>query len=383
MTMTQDNKRKRLALVGITTALVIGVLFVARGALFPFVLSGVIAYLLYPVVRTLESWMPWRNRWRMASRVASVLLIYVVSIAVLAGALAIIVPPVFRQSTEFVDALPELFDRARATVEGWSDEYTARVPEGVREQIEKSLESSGAILIGASRAVLTRTVGAASNVLTAVIGLAVVPFMVFYLLKDRGASVDGFYSLLPSDARRHARNVLAIANQVLGAYVRGQLILAFVVGIVVFVGLFALGIRFSVLLGFVAGGFELVPVIGPLLGAIPGVLVTLATSPGDLVWVVLLYAGVQLVENALLVPRIQGKAVDIHPAIIMVALVLGSEVAGLWGVVVAVPLAAVARDVFKYFNHEWSADASPSEDSTEVETAPAPATEPEGPPPQG
>ena len=213
--MTQDDKRKRLALVGITAALVIGVLFVARGALFPFVLSGVIAYLLYPVVRTLESWMPWRNRWRMASRVASVLLIYVVSIAVLAGALAIIVPPAFRQSTEFVDALPELFDRARATVEGWSDEYTARVPEGVREQIEKSLESSGSILIGASRAVLTRTVGAVSNVLTAVIGLAVVPFMVFYLLKDRGASVDGFYSLLPPDARRHARNVLAIANQVL------------------------------------------------------------------------------------------------------------------------------------------------------------------------
>jgi predicted PurR-regulated permease PerM len=378
--MTQDDKRKRLALVGITTALVIGVLFLARGALFPFVLSGVIAYLLYPVVRTLEQSMPWRDRWPIASRVGSVLLIYVLSIAALAGALAIIVPPAFRQSTEFVDALPELFDSARATVEGWSDEYTARVPEGVREQIEKSLESSGSILIDASRSVLTRTVGAVSNVLTTVIGLAVVPFMVFYLLKDREASVDGFYSLLPPDARRHARNVLGIANQVLGAYVRGQLILAFVVGIVVFVGLFALGIRFSVLLGLVAGVFELVPVIGPLLGAIPGVLVTLATSPGDLVWVVLLYVGVQLVENALLVPRIQGKAVDIHPAIIMVALVLGSEVAGLWGVVVAVPLGAVARDVFKYFNQEWSAGAAPSEASTEVETVPAPTTELGDPP---
>ena len=116
-----------------------------------------------------------------------------------------------------------------------------------------------------------------------------------------------------------------------------------------FVGLFLLGIRFSAVLGVIAGVTELVPVIGPLLGAIPGSLVTLATSPNDLVPVLLLYVGIQLVENALLVPRIQGRAVEIHPAIIMVILVVASEAAGLWGVLLAVPVAAVARDVFKYF----------------------------------
>jgi predicted PurR-regulated permease PerM len=177
---------------------------------------------------------------------------------------------------------------------------------------------------------------------------------VFYLLKDREAAVGGFYSLLPADARRHARNVVAIANDVLGAYIRAQLTLGVIVGAVVFLGLFALGIRFAALLGLIAGVFELIPIIGPLLGAIPGVLVALATSPADVLWVILLYAGVQLVENWVLVPRIQGRAVDIHPAIVMLLLVISSEVAGLWGVVVAVPLAAVARDVFLYFLHEWS-----------------------------
>ncbi|MCX8213089.1 MAG: AI-2E family transporter [SAR202 cluster bacterium] len=113
-----------------------------------------------------------------------------------------------------------------------------------------------------------------------------------------------------------------------------------------------------------AGAFELIPIIGPLLGAIPGVLVALATSPGDLLWVVLLYTGVQLVENVVLVPRIQGRAVDIHPAIIMLLLVISSEVAGLRGVIVAVPLAAVARDVFLYFLHEWSEDPAGPPDDT-------------------
>jgi predicted PurR-regulated permease PerM len=164
---------------------------------------------------------------------------------------------------------------------------------------------------------------------------------------------------------------MAIANEVLGAYVRAQLILVVVVGILVFLGLFLLGIRFSVLLAVIAGVFELVPVIGPLLGAIPGILVTLATSPEDLVWVALLYVGIQIVENALLVPRLQSHAVNIHPAIIMVILVIGSEAAGLWGVVIGVPLAAVGRDVFKYFFHEWSAGPFPDVDraTPQVEVA--------------
>ena len=118
-----------------------------------------------------------------------------------------------------------------------------------------------------------------------------------------------------------------------------------------------MGVRFSVLLAVIAGVSELIPVVGPLIGAVPGILVTLATSPGDLVWVISLYVGIQLVENAFLVPRIQGQAVDIHPALIMMILVIASEAAGLFGVILAVPVAAVARDVFKYFYHEWSAES--------------------------
>ena len=364
MTIRQQAKRNRLVLVGFAMFLAVALVVLARGALFPFILSGALTYLLYPVVRGLEKAMPWRERWPGPSRVGAIAVIYLGAIAVAAGALALIVPPAFREATEFVDSVPELFAGARETVEGWNEAYTDRVPEDLREQIESSLASSGDILVGAVRAVLSKTTGAVSNTVSAVIGLAVVPFLVFYLLKDREAAIWGFYSIMPSNAQRHARNVTAIANDVLGAYVRAQLTLGVVVGAVVFVGLFALGIRFAALLGLIAGVFELIPIIGPLLGAIPGVLVALAISPGDLPWVILLYAGVQLVENAVLVPRIQGRAVDLHPAIIMLLLVISSEVAGLWGVIVAVPLAAVARDVFLYFLHEWSEEPAGPPDDT-------------------
>ena len=373
MNMTSQTRRNRLVLVVASSALLIGILVLARGALFPFVISSVLAYVLFPVVRTLESWTPWRHRWPTLSRVTAILLIYLASVGVVAGIALLIIPPAVRQATEFIDDVPELFHKARTTIEGWNEEYTDRIPESVRVQIESSLESGGSILIDVGQSVLSKTFGAVSNILTTVIGLAIVPFLLFYLLKDRETAIEGFYSLLPSDVQRHARNVVAIANQVLGAYIRAQLTLGVIVGVSVFLGLFLLGIKFSVLLGVIAGITELVPVIGPLLGAIPGVLVALATSPEDVVWVILLYVGIQLVENVLLLPRIQGKAVDIHPAIIMVILVVGSEVAGIWGVVVGVPLAAVARDVFKYFHQEWSParatleeDTSPPADPTEA-----------------
>ena len=369
--MHPPDIRRRLLLVTASIIVVLGLLMLARGALFPFILSGALAYLLYPVVRALERLMPWRERWQGPSRIFSILVVYVAALAVLAGALAIVVPPALRQASDFVDDVPDLLARARTTVEGWNEEYTSRIPIDVREQIEETLEGGSSILIAAARTVLTRTVSTVANTLTTVIGLAVVPFMVFYLLKDREEVVGGFYSLMPPEAQRHTANVVAIVNRVVGAYVRAQLTLAVVAGVAVFLGLYLLGIRFAVLLAVIAGVSELIPVIGPLIGAIPGILVTLATSPEDLVWVILLYVGIQLVQNAFLAPRIQGQAVELHPVLIMVILVIASEVAGLWGVILAVPVAAVARDVFKYFYQEWSEESAGVDgqlDANEVST---------------
>jgi predicted PurR-regulated permease PerM len=246
----------------------------------------------------------------------------------------------------------------RTTLEGWGNAYASKIPEDVRVSMEGYASQSGSVLIEAIRHVLIRTLGLLTNVVSTVIGLAVVPFMLFYLLKDRETAVEGVYSLIPPEARRHANKTLDIVNRVLGAYIRAQLTLGLIVGSMVSLGLFILGIKFSVLLGIIAGATELIPIIGPMLGAIPGVFVTLATSPEKIIWVLSLYIGLQILENMFLVPRIQSHAVGLHPAVIMIVLMVGSEAAGLWGVLLSVPLAAVGRDVFKYFHNEWGGTAA-------------------------
>jgi predicted PurR-regulated permease PerM len=136
--------------------------------------------------------------------------------------------------------------------------------------------------------------------------------------------------------------------------VRAQITLAAFVAVVVFAGLWLIGVPYALLLGLIAGLAEFIPIVGPLLGMLPGILVTLATSPADVFWVLLLYIGIQAVQNAFITPRVQGNAVKLHPALIMIVIVVASEAAGLWGIVVAVPLVAAARDVFRYFFKEWS-----------------------------
>jgi len=135
---------------------------------------------------------------------------------------------------------------------------------------------------------------------------------------------------------------------VLSAYVRGQLLLMLFVGGMATIALLIIDVPFALLLGVIAGIFEALPFVGPILGAIPAVLVALLSDPASAIWVVVSFFAIQQVENLILVPRISGESVKLHPAMVMVVLVVGNELAGFLGMLVAVPITAVIRDVFKY-----------------------------------
>ena len=143
-------------------------------------------------------------------------------------------------------------------------------------------------------------------------------------------------------------SIACLIDQVLSAYVRGQAILCLVVGLLALIVLLIFGVDFALVLATVAGLTEVIPIFGPYIGAIPAILLALTEKPINALWVALGYAAIQQIENAFLVPRISGNAVRFHPAVVMVIIVIGSQVAGVWGMLLGVPLAAAFRDVFKY-----------------------------------
>ncbi len=150
-----------------------------------------------------------------------------------------------------------------------------------------------------------------------------------------------------------------------GRWVRGQLFLGLVVGVATFVGLLLLGvfvdpvfITFAVLLAVIAGFLELVPIIGPILSMIPTLVLSLTrqTRSRAAIAVVLLYVVVQQVENHVLVPQIQGDAVELHPSIVILALIVGSALFGLLGAILSVPVTAAGRDIYRYLFRRLSED---------------------------
>ena len=377
--------RWRLAgLVALAVVVVATILFLARGALFLFIISLVLAELLYPLVVFMEERLPGRNRMPGVARIVSILTIYVAFAAVVAGILYVTIPPLYAESQELYEAFPEVYESARTTFEGRFQDFSERIPVEVRTNIEEGFAAGGNVLSDAAWGIGQRMLSGLSNAVTLLIGFAIVPFFLFYILKDREEVISGVYPLLPQRGQVHTRNVIFLVNRVVGTYVRAQLLSATILGVLVFVGLSILGVKYAAMLGLVAGLFGLIPIIGPLLGAFPGLLVTLASSPNQIVWVALVYVVAQLIENNVITPRVQGRVVRLNPAIIIAILVVSSEIAGLWGVIIGVPLVAAARDVFVYFHKEWSpgGDRSPpaaeaEEDSTPPEGVPEGGSEPE------
>ena len=353
--LDQEIKRKRFLMLSATAvfAVLLLLLYVLGSVLITVLFSALIAYVLLPLTNVIVRVMPWRESHPELSRGIAVGLIFVVAASIFAGSMALVIPPTIEQSREFIDEFPTFFNSARTTIEGWIGDYTELVPDEVRAQIEQNLAGMGSVVIDAAWQVLPRTFGLVSGTFSLIIGLATMPLLIFYLVKDSREIGSGFMTPFPHALRPYLLDIAKIADTTLGGYLRGQLILALAIGIAVTVGLVAMGVPFAFLLGVVAGLTALIPIVGPLIGAAVAILVTLATAPEKLLWVAGLYLFVQLVENTLLAPRVQANVLNLHPIVVILVIILGGHFFGIWGIVLGAPLVSMARDIVRYVTDEW------------------------------
>ncbi len=332
-------------------------LWQARSALLPFVIGAFLAYLFLPLVNRFDRRMP---RW------AAILLVYVVVLVLVVTFFAFLVPPLVEQITQLIRSLPDL-----PTLERWAnrllEEYQqllanlppnvqAEVQQTVAEVLTSALNTIRTNLLSYLQGIGTFLVNSLLSVASTVaflLGFFLVPFWLFYVLMDQQAGRDTLNRLLPTGLRADFWSVITIIDADLSGYIRGQLLLGLVVGLAAGIGLgvlnmFGFQVPYVLLLAVIAGVTELIPIIGPIIGAVPAVLLGFIDSPTTGLAVLLLYVGIQQLENNFLVPRIVGDSVGIHPAILMVLLVVCSQVFGILGAILSAPMGAVSRDVFQY-----------------------------------
>ena len=277
-------------------------------------LAVVLAYALEPALSAAQRVLP---------RALAALLIYAVALSILAVGVLFLGPPIIQQSEALVIRLP-----------GYVDQLSSYTP------------IAGIDLGGSLRSFLSSALNSAITVATAIAGgvvdAALILILGFWFMVDGKRMADVATHLVPPRQRDKVRFVQDTVSQVLGAYIRGQLTMAAIIGVSAGLGSALLGVHYPLLIGLLAFLFELVPMVGPILASLPAILISVFQPFPLVLYVVAFFVVMQVIENNVLAPHITGGAVGLHPAAALLAIVVGADLGGVVGALFAVPVAGIA-----------------------------------------
>jgi predicted PurR-regulated permease PerM len=332
-----DRDWQKALIVQLTLLASVAVLWVAWQVVSPilhtvvlFALAGVLAFALSGPVDMLTS--------RLGNRLIAITAVYLLVGITVVGGLIVIAGPFVSQASDLAAALPQ-----------YANDLQARAPEvqitlgqyGIQTDLEQLKAQAATAIQQGGTDVLKNLVSTLAEVGGMILDVVLALAISFYLLVDGQRIRERSLAIIPSQHRAKAVFLQDNVARVLGGYLRGQLTLALIIGVLAGVGTALLGLPYAVVLGVLAGLFELVPMFGPILSVIPAFLVALFMPFPTVVWVLLFFLVIQQVENNVLAPRISGHAVGLHPLGAMFALLAGFQMAGLLGGLFAVPLAGV------------------------------------------
>jgi predicted PurR-regulated permease PerM len=319
------------------------VLVNGRVILAPLLLAVVIVYILNPFVT-------WLNK-RGTPRVVGALLGFLVFFSAVALLAILLLPDIISQAQAFVETFPGLYDNSVQQLHDLADSvgfsgitiwnYDQIVdylndPQNRSTLLDVSLGFLGSVTAGIFEFILVFLVG---------------PVLAFYFLIDLPSVQQRLVEIFPKDLRTEAAFVGRQVNTALGGFLRGQLVVALIVGVMLSLGYRIIGLEFWLIIGLVGGLLNIVPFLGPWVGGALGVLV--AVSTGDVstaIWAVVVAVVVQQIDNNFVSPTVLRATVRLHPAVTLLVLVLGGAFAGIWGVIIAVPLAATVKILL---GHWW------------------------------
>jgi len=319
-----------------------------RSVTLPFVIGFILAWLLQPAIDGAQRHLPGARTHPRIQRVCIILALYL-TVAVLTGVLVFYVATTLgKPMVTLMVEVPRLIPAGVAAVEERLDSFLVSLPAATRAQVSEFISQAGTqageVLVDFITGGIVRIRGSSNMIL----GFVALPVFLFYLLKDWHGLRNDLYGVIPPWALEHVRSILAIVRNVIGRYLRAQLLLGLAVGTTVSVMLVVADIDYAVPLGVFAGVAELVPIAGPWLAAIVGILVVLATAPQKVLWIALGYLTIQLLQNNLLTPRVQGQQMMIHPALVILLTIVAASLLGLAGFLIVLPVTMTVVQIVKY-----------------------------------
>jgi predicted PurR-regulated permease PerM len=317
--------------------LVAFVYFVGRVRTVATVVIGAIflCYVIHPAVRRLNSRLP---LW------TSILIVYLVFLGIVALALAFAVPAVAQNLRQFAHDAPSLVQAMQNWIADPNNPILSRLPPQVRASIEAipaELASFFSRYGGIAATNLLHVLVSAVSVLALFV---VIPVVAIYIMLDTNNMYESFIGMFPRQARPKAVKILHDVDEVLGGFIRGQLLVAAIVGVLIIIMLSLLHVRYAILIGIIAGLLEIIPYVGAFAGAIPAILIAAITNGWlSAVFVALGFVVINQLEGHVISPLVVSGKVGLSPLAIVLALLTGGELFGLPGLFLAVPVAGIIR----------------------------------------
>jgi predicted PurR-regulated permease PerM len=331
----------------ILVALLFYVISLIKAAILPLLIGIIIAYMLIPLVKLL------RRRMR---KIFAVSITYLVFLSIIFVILFFIIPLVIEQFKIFVVKIPfyiegitgflNNFLKTNAMLKNLGNIIgEGSIPSDSKEITQYILNGFNLANINIFQSATTVTKTAFNIILNFVIG----PVLGFYILKDTDIIVSTFIKIIPPKYKNQSAVLFNKINNVFGKYVRAQLLVSLIIGTLCTIVLLILRVDFAVLLGFSAGLFNLIPFLGPVIGAIPAALTALYISPLRALLVIILFIAVQQIDNYFISPNIMKHQVGVHPGVIIFSLIAGGALFGMFGLLLAVPTVAIIQEILRYY----------------------------------
>jgi predicted PurR-regulated permease PerM len=309
--------------------------FLVRDVLLIIYVSGLLAIGFSLIIRLIERQKVLPIGTRRLPRWLAILVLYLTIIGTLTGVGFMIVPPLIEQSQQLVKALPEMFNRVQDFL----------IAKGLLSEHLSWQEAVAKAPSGGSGEAVGTVLGAVAGVVGGLFGLLTILILTFYILVDADDLRDTMLRLF---APRERARVAAASRDItvkVSAWLGGQLLLGGIIGATSAIGLWLLGIPFFYVLALISGIGELIPVVGPILAAIPAVAVAATVSVNKVLLVVVFFIIQQQFENHVLVPKVMERQVGVSAVTVIVALLIGGKLLGIIGAILAVPSAAILQVV--------------------------------------
>ena len=331
--------------IEISTGIVFKTILILLGLWFVFLVRDVLILLIVSViiVAAIEPAVDYFQK-RKIPRSLSVLAIYILLFALISLGFSLLIPPIASQFQDFSQNYPQYSQKFRDSIGPVKDFIEINHINITSEQIFSELGSSVANF---TKNIFSKTIGVFSGFISIIVVLS----LTFYMSAKEGAITQFVASVTPENHRKYAVGLTSRIKDKIGKWLLGQFLLMFLIAVFDFIGLSLIGVPYALILAIFAGIMEIIPYIGPIVSAIPGVILGFMISPTVGFLAIAVYVIAQQVENHIIVPQVMKKAVGLNPIAVILALMVGAKIAGTLGAILAIPVAtAVSLFIGDFMN---------------------------------